>query len=72
MVIPHSKVQSQKGKVARYVMDPREARHGIESRVVKHVMNFRVAGHGVEAESGPIWGSPGDELLLPWSVFSWD
>lgn len=72
MVIPHSRVQSQKSKVARYVVDPREAGHEVESRAVRHVMNFRVVGHGVAAESGQIWGSPGAELLFPWSVLSWD
>lgn len=45
-VIPHRKVQGQKGKVVRCVVDSREAGHEVESRAVRHVMNFRVAGHG--------------------------
>lgn len=50
VVILHSKVQGQKGKVVRYVVDSREARNEVESGAVRNVMNFRVAGHGVEAE----------------------
>lgn len=49
VAIPHSKVQGQKDKVARYVVDSREARHEVESRAVRHVMNFKAAGCEVDA-----------------------
>lgn len=66
MAILHSKVQGQKGKVARYVVDSREDRNELESGAVRHVMDMGWK------PSGPIWGSPGAELLLSWSVLSWD